>query len=289
VVDEDIGQHIPKGRTYLASEYGEFTMPDQPATFEQMPYILACGVKAVTAGVADGTGSGMIYEYPQPVTGGNSIKAASIEAGDNVAVDEITYGTVEEWTLSGATKDVIKVSAKWFGRTNVDGSFTAALTAPAVEDMVFAGTKLFLDNSGGQPGSTQVSGSFLAFKVDWKTGWKGVFTGDGNAYFTEVEYQGAEITGSWTLRNDALGKAERELARAGTIRLAKLLIEGSALQAAGTVYSKKSVVFQGAIQYDNVPDWSDSDGRVTVQLPWHVVDSDDIVPTVTVVIPAVSL
>ena len=280
---EDIGQLLPKNRLYEKSRLGLLTMPDQEATFEFLPYILAAGVENVVTGAADGTGSGKIYEFNQGVTEVHTPRTFTIEVGDNQRVDEMEYSFVRSFTLKGAAKDAIRFSAEWVGKQVSDAEFTAGLSPIDVEEILFGKAKLYLDNSGGTIGTTQKTGTFLGFSLTHKTGHDMLFTGDGAITPYGIVTHAPEITGSIILEHDATGEAEIGFARSGAVRLLQIVVQGNALATQGTNYAYKTLIFKAAIQYDDVPVTADKDGDQTVELSFHVVDSDNIVPTYIVV------
>ena len=283
VVNEEIGQVLGKARMYEASRIATITFEPIEATFEHLPYILSAGIEDIVAGAADGTGSSKIYEYNFPVASTmNAIKSYTIECGDSNRADEFEYCFVQSFKLTAAPRDGIKVSAVWLGRQATDAEFTS-LTPATVEEMVFQKSKLYLDATGGTIGTTQKTATVRGWEISVDTGLEGLFTADGQLYYAGMNNVGHKITGTFTVLHDAIGEAEINFARARTVRLLKILVEGSAVATPGTTYTYKTFAFTTAIQYDGVPDLADQDGNVTVPLKWHSVDSDSIIPTMIVV------
>lgn len=283
-VAEDIGQIHPKDRLYTQYLQADVNLAATEATFEQLPYLLAMGIKGLTTGVSDGDGSGKIYVYPCLNTGVQAGSTYSIEAGDNQDVDQLTYVFCQEFRLTGTSRGGLMMSASLVGRIAADPttSFTTLTPAP-VEEIVFSKGKLYIDDSGGDIGSTQKTKTWLGIDLVCNTGKTPLVTGDGLLTFAGIRDVGPTLSGSITLEHDDTGEAERKLARAKSVRLLKLLWQGSALTTAGTSYSHKTLIFQAAIQYTGVPAFGNQDGDRTVTLPFRVVDSDDIVPTFIVV------
>jgi hypothetical protein len=122
---EDIGIVMTTDRTYVPSVGGTLTLEATPATFEQLPYLFECGVKATT-GVADTTGSGYIYTYTLPTTVKNTINNYSIEAGDDNQVELASYAYAESIKLSGKVNAAIEMSGVLKTRTVAPISYTAA-------------------------------------------------------------------------------------------------------------------------------------------------------------------
>lgn len=272
-VKEDVGFLVSQGRTYSPMVGATLEMDDTPATFEQLPYILAAGIENIVTGVADsGSGTGKIYEYNFPTTAANTTKTYTIEAGDDQRVDEMEYAFVEEFTLSGAKGEAVEMSAKWRGRQASDAEFTGAIAVPAVEEILFQKGKLYINDGGGTIGNTQKTSTWLGFKLTVKTGLQAMFTGDGNLYFTATKNVGYQAGGVLTLEHDTTGEAEITAARAESVRLVRMLFEGSTLTTAGA-YSKKTLKIDMAIKYTEVPQLDDDDGDDVVSLPFEVVYS----------------
>ncbi len=286
------GYLFKTSRSYLSKEGGKVSLDETPVTTEQLPYLLAAGVENVTTPADDGSGSGKIYQYDFPTTTPNAAPAAlTIEGGDDQDVGEIEYCTLEKLTLKYAAGEEMpwSMSADLFGRQWTDTSFTS-LSPATVHEINTA--KLYLDNSGGTIGATQKTSTFLGLEVEIPSNWKPVPTGDGALTFTFVKYVGHKdnpIKGKLRLEHDATGDAEVAAARAGTVRLLRVVGEGAALTTAGTDYSKHTVIFSAAIQYDEVPELDDEDGNDVVELPFHVIYSDSITAQIIVVNEAAAL
>jgi hypothetical protein len=115
----------------------------------------------------------------------------------------------------------------------------AGLAVPAVEDIAFGGTKLFIDAAGGTIGTTQVTNSLLSCTVNIKTGIVGKNTGDGMFYFSHLEFVPEDITVKMTFLYNGNSQAERANFRSQVARLIRIQSQGSALTTPAT-YSYKT-------------------------------------------------
>ncbi len=267
-VPEPIGQLVPLNRMYESHKFAEVKLAETPATFEQLPYILACGVESVTTGSADGSGSGKIYQYDVPVTTTQTPKTLTIEAGDNQRADEVEYAYASEWTLAGASREALMMGATFQGRQATDAEFTAGQSAPAVEEILFGEGKLYIDTT--TIGTTQQTTTWLGFKLRGKTGHSPLFSGDGDTFFSTIVSGAPEVTGEITLLHDSFAEAEIGAARAQTTRLVRMIFEGSALTQ-GTTYNKKTLKIDLGVVYTAVPDVGEQDSYTIVTLPFRMV------------------
>lgn len=272
-VPEDVGQLTKTDRTVTTSYGAQLTMESTPATYTQILHILEAGIDAETA-TQDGAGTDYIWVYTLGATA-NSPKTYTMEAGDNSDVGEGEYGFVQEFNLSGAAGDPGTVnidSALWVFRQYTDTSFTGALTLDAVEEIVFAKGKLYIDADGGSFGGTQISGSLLGFSLNVDTGIRAVPVGDGNLYFASTKNVGPTATLEITLEHDTNAVAERTNWRNETVRKVRLLFEGSTVATPGTTYSKNTLLIDIRGKWMDITTLDDQDGDNVVTLTLEMSD-----------------
>lgn len=255
--EEDVGLLVPTDREYISSYGATLSMPETELTFEGILHILEAGIKAATPA---GTGP-YVYTYAFPTsTTLNTIKTYTIETGNAVAgdVNEMEYGFVEDFALSGEAGGPWKVSANWRGRQKTPTTFTGALSLTTVEEAQFSKTKLFIDDSGGTVGTTQVTGAMVSADLNVVTGVVALMTGDGNLYFTTHKFVKSEVTFSVTLElENASGivAAERAKWKAKTWRLVRFEIPGS-----GT----SNINIDMAAKWTDISEYSNSDDNTVV-------------------------
>lgn len=246
--EENIGFSSKVTRQYTPKKFASMAFPATPATFQQILHFLEAGVKAVTPS-QDGVGTGYIYPYPLPYQDQNTIKTYTLEGGDNKTVEEMEYGFVVDFELSGKKNEAWMLSGNWQGRQASGASFTGALSVPAVSEMLFNKSKIYIDDVDGTIGTTQIANSWLEASLKVTTGMKAQFTGDGNLYFSFVDFIGAKATLDLKFLHNATVAAERALWRADTPRQIRMLIEGKNLATPGTTYSKETFIVDAAGMY----------------------------------------
>ncbi len=237
--EENIGFSSGVTRQYTPQKFASLTFPSTEATFQGIQHILEAGVKTVTP-VQDGVGTDYINAYPLPSGDVNTIKTYTIEGGDNKVVEEMEGAFVVDFELSGKKNEAWMLTANWQGRQAIVSAFTGSLAIPAVSEMLFNKSKLYIDNVGGTIGTTQIVNSWLAAKLKITTGLKAQFTGDGNLYFSFMDFIGAKASLELDLLHNATVAAERVLWRSDTARQIRMLIEGNTVATPGTTYSKET-------------------------------------------------
>lgn len=262
-IDEHIGYLAPVNRTAKPKLAASITFDDAPMTFEQCMYPFDAGVKTVTA-TADGVGSGKIYTYTLPTTAQNTIKTYTIEAGDNIQPREMEYSFCEQITVNFSAGEIVTIASNWVGRQWTNTAFTGALSAPTVEEILTSKGKLYIDAVSGTVGTTQVSNTFLNGALTIKTGWKAVWTADGNLYFSFAKGTQPEVTLSLTYEHNASAETEYSAFVAETPRLMQLKFEGTALTTPGTAYTYKTLKINLAGSYESWDSFGDQDGNNTV-------------------------
>jgi hypothetical protein len=261
-VEEDIGYISGIDRTVVTRLEGRIEFDDTPATYEQLPYILMAGIKTVAA-TADGAGAGYIADYDFGTTAANSIKTYTVEGGDDQQAEEIEYGFVEAFSLSGAAGEPVNMNATFVGRQVSLSTFTATATVPTVEEVIFGLGKLYIDAVSGTIGTTLKSNSLMGFTLDVDTGWRAVYSADGQLYFGFAKQVMPEVTLEVTFEHNATAVAEKAAWRAQTARQIRLIFEGTSFTA-GTSYSKKTLRIDLAGKWESFDKIDEMDGNDVV-------------------------
>lgn len=247
MIEENIGFSSKTARQITPKKFASMVFPATPATFQGIQHVMEAGVKTVSP-TADGAGTGYTNAYPLPSGDVNSIKTYTIEGGDNKVVEEMEYAFVNQFELSGKINEPWMLTSTWHGRQTTVSSFTGALSAPTVSEMLFAKSKLYIDDVGGTLGSTQITNTWIGAKLKVTTGLIAQFTGEGNLYFSFMDFIGAKATLELDFLHNATTAAERVKYKSDTARQIRMLIEGNSLGTPGT-YSKETFRIDGAGLY----------------------------------------
>lgn len=263
-VEEDIGIALPTDRSYVSRLGAKFPFDATPATFEQLIHIGEAGIKTIGTGAADGVGTDKIYNFTLPTTAANTIKTYTLEGGDDAAAEEMEYCFVEDFALEGAPGEPLMLTANWRGRQLGPTTFTGALTAPTVEDILFSKGKLYIDAIGGTHGSTQKSNTLIGMNFNLKTGYVASDPGDGNLYFMFHKWVKSAFGGDLniTFEHETTSIAEKVNWRAQTARKIQLKFEGTAFGTPGTTYTYKTLIINAVgkwAKFDKIGDRNGND------------------------------
>jgi len=264
LVEEDVGYLSGTDLTYEAKQQGMITL-EQEATFEQIPYPLSAGVENVVTGSEDGEGSGKIYTYTFPTTEAKEIMTYTIEGGDDVEAEQMTYCFVTDMKIAGTPNEAIKLSSDWIGQNPAPNDFTGSLDLPSVSHIQFGKGKLYIDETTISIGNTQKSNTLLGMGLTIKTGFNPVFTGDGNELYFKFHKQiPPEIELKITFEHDETSVAEKLAWREQTARLIRLQWEGAALTDPGTAYTYKTLRIDLAGKWLSFDKLDEQDGNDVV-------------------------
>jgi len=275
LVKEDVGYLHSLGRSYIPALGAEIKFAPAPATYQYLPWIFTAGVEQVESGVADGAGTGEIYQFDGPSTSANAISSFTIRGGDNQRVDVAEYAFVKNWQLTGAAGEAVMLSATLEGRQATDGDYTGSLTPAAVNEVLFGNGVLSLDASSGTVGTTPVVGAWVGFKFGGPTGWQALRSGEGDLFFATPIFTGnveKPMGGEISLLHGTVAEAEIAIARTkDATRLMRMLFRGPALTTQGTAYTYYTLQIDAAIRYTDIPELDEDDGNDVVTLPFEVV------------------
>lgn len=238
----DVGSFLGNQNTRTAKLGGELSFESE-ASFEQFPYTLNAGIDNI-AGVKDGAGTAYIYAYSLAKLAPTSPTTYTLQGGDNSGAEVMEYAHVPEFTLSGAGGEPLKLSTTWRGREVTPQAFTASLTVPTVEAILFSRGTLYIDVSSDAIGTTARSNTLLGMELKVNTGLKEVWTADGLAqpYFSFLKMTAPEATLDITFEHDAISIAEKVLWRSESPQRIRLKFQGSTVTTTGTVYENKWLI-----------------------------------------------
>ncbi len=287
--DEHVGLFTPTTRNYAARLLAGLTMAETEATFEQLPYLFAAGIENTVTGAPDGTtGEGKIYQYDMASAAAPAVKTFSIEAGDDSGAEVMEYCFVRSISLRGAGGEALRMSAEWVGRQLAPQAFTAALSAPSVEEILFSKGALYIDAIDGTVGTTVKASTLLGMDLAIPTGLKPEFTADGQLYFTFIGYesQKPDIKLVLTFVHNAVAVAQKAVWRAGTPQLVQVKFTGSALSKGDGVYDAKTLKlnFAGAFEDFDVLDEQDGNSiiKATFKAAYDVANSKNAFQAIVV-------
>jgi len=225
-IDESVGVYGGYGRTYIPKEGALINFEAVPAAYEQILHVFEGGIQTVSA---SGTGGTWTYAYAMSSTQAHTIKTYTLEVGDGEDAEEAEYCFCESFNISGSYDEAVMLSSVWRGRQVSTATFTAALSKPTVEVMVFNTGQLYIDNGTGTIGTTLVSDSFRSFSLDVTTGWVPVQTADGALYFTFAKVSQPEVVLTITAEHTSSWDSAGEKAnwRNETERQIRIYFDGS--------------------------------------------------------------
>lgn len=263
--EEDIGIFSGTDRQYFPKLSTALELDEIEATFEQLPHILDAGIRNATP--TTDTGSDYIRTYTWPVVSSDvaestDLQTYSFKCGDNNEVEAFSFGFIKEFTLSGNAGEAWKVKATFEGRSpTTDSAGFASVSIPAVEDMLFSKSKLYIDASSDTIGSTLISNTLIGADLTATTGWQAVHTGSGRLDFSFIKQVQPEIKLDITFEHNSTASAEKTAWRNNIPRQIRIICEGSALASAGALYTYKTMVINLAGKWDTFEKIDEQDGN----------------------------
>jgi len=215
------------------------------ATYEDAAWWLKMAVDGTVTGSADaGTPIAYTYQFTPSPTADN-LKAMTLEFGESGNQYESDQVMVNSLTLrmdsDNDSEPTWMIEADLMGRTWVDSTFTAALSDRATEPILARGTKLYIDDSGGTIGTTQVTGKLISasYTINNNLHYK-AFAEDTRGYAPNKVGRGAltadaEITFEFA-EDGEFGNYRNETSdTAPVLRLVRLQREGSQIHGSSVV------------------------------------------------------
>lgn len=207
VAESDIGRLVALERTYDTVKRVNIPLPSTELTYEQAPHIFEAGLMTATpSGSGDFTRA---YSFPLGTTP-PTIKTYTLELGNVLVssdVHEVPYCFVRDFELSGAAEEAWMIQANWRGQQMLQTGFTPSLAVTVPEVAKFGNTRLYINNSGSAPGTTQLTGILMKSSIRIETGIREVPAGDGNLYYIAHKFTKPMVTFTITMELEQDGGA----------------------------------------------------------------------------------
>jgi hypothetical protein len=234
-------------------------------TFQQLIYLLDMGIGAVTTTRPDSGGNPTVYDhvFEPTLTALAVANSYTIEYGDGQQEYESVFCMASELSFSFAMGESWQMGAEIFGNFPAKSTFTGALTAPTVEEVIGQKTKIYMDTTWSGVGTTQVSASLISASIRIPTGFGPTRYADGGLEFGAVaeSKRAAEI--ELVFKHNASGEAEYDKFAAGTLMFLQLVIQGSTA-GASLIFT---VTFDFSMRYTEAPElFTEQDGENVIRL-----------------------
>ena len=200
---------------------------------EPVVYSASCAFILATKKITD-AGSGLAI-----FTTGMSIRVSGTVNNDGIY-------TVATGGVAGEIVTTEALATESAVACTIEQVFTAAATLPAVEEILYNLSHIYVDDVSGTLGASEITNTMMGFS--WKaTGLnESQSTGGGRLDLAFLKTPSPEASLEFTLEWNGKATAERRKAKLCTPRKLRLKFEGSSFAVAGTTYSKKTILIDGA-------------------------------------------
>ena len=258
--DENVGLLAPSNRSYVPKLEGQIELDEIEATFEQLPYLLTCGILKCESGTADGGGTGKIYEFIAATTAEADISTMTIKGGDDAGFEEMAYCYAEKITISGKAGEAVMMSATMKGRQVAPTTVTAGLTLDAVEENP-GGHGQGLHRRGDRDDRDDAEEQHVAgVQAGDRDRLGGEVHGRGLFVFSYAEQDGPKASLELVFEHETIAVAQKVAWRAETRSEIRLIFTGSALTTGGT-YTLKTLIIDIAGMWEKFGKIDEADGN----------------------------
>lgn len=291
-VEELVGIFGGTDRSYIPKYLAEITLGESELTFEEAPILFAAaGLGSAGGSTYGASGSACEFLFTVPVGTAPTTQSFTIEAGDNVEAEQLTYAVVSELKLTFPGGEAVKSETTWMARsverTNALGTFSAAGTLVSPAEVILAGRGSVYMNpaiSGATFGGVRgTPGNILGGEITFSDMWEAKFSVDSGqlSYHTAV-WKGIVIEGELTYEvqnvgtTGAMGTAgQRQQWRDQQAQLMRLRWAGGTIPI-GTTYSNKLFQIDLPIKYTKFEPLDDQNGNSIVTASFFSKYNEDV-------------
>lgn len=246
------------------------------ATYEQIIHFLAMALKGGVTPVVPGGGTdSREWTFTPNLITKNIQDSYTFEYGDDDQEWESGFSLVDNLELAFALNEVVTLRADLFARFPVKSTFTAALSIPAVNELVASNAKVFIDGTFAAVGTTQKSTLVAGATVRFPTGLGPVKYADGSLDFSAVaeRKRHLEMDLDLVMQADAITEYDNWVSQAD--RAIRLEIEGAIIEGAIKYRIRVDVIGKYATEPTFFTD-RDGENVFSLSLHSHKVSSDEL-------------
>lgn len=291
-VEELVGIFGGTDRSYIPKLMAAITLGESELTFEEAPILFAAAGFGSAGGSTQGaSGSANVYTFTIPVGTAPTTQAFTIEAGDNVEAEQLTYAIINELKLTFTGGEAVKAESTWMARsaerTNALGTFSAVGTLVSPAEVILTGKGSVFMNpavSGATFGATRgTPGNILGGELTFSDMYEAKFTADsGQLYFHTAVWKGVVIEGELTYEvqnvgtTGAMGTAgQKQQWRDQQAQLMRLAWPGGTIPI-GTTYQNKLLQIDLPIKYTTFNPLDDQNGNAIVTAEFFSKYNEDV-------------
>lgn len=265
-------------RSYIPRTGGE-VMLEGELTFEQAGYLFNSAFYHVDP--TTDTSSGKIRTWNVQSLSTDPIETTDLDTmvfkvGDNQAAETARYGFCREFTISGKAGEGLQLSATYETRAPATDTFTAGITVPTVETILFSTGYLYIDASTTDPGTTVYSDTLLDMNLKYTTGWQAVYTKSNRTDFSFTKRTNDEGELDLTFEHNGNSEIEKAHWRAQDERVIRLTFTGTNLtsySSSDAAYDNKTLIMDLYGKWTAFDVLSEQDGNNTIKGTFKVAYS----------------
>jgi hypothetical protein len=231
---------------------------------EELKMSAELGTREVRELFIDGLSGIAFVASTSSITDSNN-RLGVFSAGQKIKVENSTSndGT---YTIVSASAGEIIVSESLTDETAVSIYLRQEfdeITIPEVEEIIFAGLKVYVDDPSTDVGTTRFANSILGFTLEVTTGFIEKHTADGRDDFSFIQQVGAETLAvklDLTFEHDRNARNEWRKWKDTDPRVLRLISEGSELATAGS-YENKTFMVDLAGAWEIFPEIGEEEGN----------------------------
>jgi hypothetical protein len=203
-----------------------------PATFNELPYILASIVRKVTPTTPGGGTLSRLWTFDWNNFDADVLAAYTIEQGGSVRAQKAAGNQFTDMTFKADRKAGVDVNGKLLGKVFTDGiTMTATPTELALVPISPGMFDVFLDTTGAGLGTSKLLRFMgLTWNLTGRVVGNWPLDSAQPSWAAAVENEGVKITGQLEVQADATGMAMLTQARAGLTKFLRLLATGPIIE-----------------------------------------------------------
>ncbi len=220
--DDEIGVRARSTRARIDQYLAEETIRIPSAYFQALPILFSIGLKgSITPAEQTASQNDMLWAFAPSMTATNAPDTITLEMGDDTDAYEIEHVMADRIRLAGAIAQAgeespVELEVGYFGRQVSKAAFTGALSIPSMTDIVAKFSRLYIDSTWANRGTTEVTSIVRSWDLEILTGLHPKFFGSANRFFDTFGENYIDVMLTCMLEGNAAADDEFDAFKAGT-------------------------------------------------------------------------
>ncbi len=229
--EDEVGVRARSTRARIDQFLAEETIRVPAAYFQILPAMFSIALKGnITPVEQTGSQADWLWAFAPSMTATNDPDTITLEMGDDTDAYEIEHVMGDRIKLAGVIAQAgelspVELEVGYFGRQVSKVSFTGGLSIPTMTDIVAKFSRLYIDSTWANRGTTEVTSIVRSWDLEILTGVHPKFFGSANRFFDTFGQNYIDVMLTVMLEGNVAADTEFDAFRTPTLQAVSIKLD----------------------------------------------------------------